>query len=70
MIIISDYLCTRVHLYTVVIYTDGTIMDMCPYLLLVANYLISHWLGILIYDMHLCRYFVIMDIFMSVLKSS
>ena len=35
MIIISDSICTRVHLYTKVICTDGTIMNMCLCLLVV-----------------------------------
>ena len=36
LIIISTYICTRVHLYTIAICTDGAIMDMCPFVLLAA----------------------------------
>ena len=36
MIIIFDYVCTRVHLDIIVICTDGAIIDMCPCLLLVC----------------------------------
>ena len=37
----------RVHLYTIVICTDGAIMFMCPLWLLVANCVIYHGLGVL-----------------------
>ena len=44
--IISHFICTRVHLYTIVLCRDGAIIDMCPYLLLVAIHVACHWLGI------------------------
>ena len=36
MIVIYDYICTRLYLYTVAICTDGTIMNICSSLQLVA----------------------------------
>ena len=33
---VSGYICTRVHLYTVVICADGAFIDMCQCLLLAA----------------------------------
>ena len=34
------------HLYTVTIYIDDMIMDMCPCLLVVVASVLCHWLGI------------------------
>ena len=65
VIIIYDYLCTRVHLYTIVICADGAFNFMCPYLLLVASCAICHWLGVFTGNMCLCGYHVITDILMS-----
>ena len=43
MIMISDHMCTRVHLYTIAICTDGTIMDISPFLLLVVICMLCQW---------------------------
>ena len=40
-LITSDYLYSRVHSYTTVIFSDGKIMCMCSYLLVVANFVMS-----------------------------
>ena len=62
MIIRSGYLYTRVCLCTIVTCTDGVIMDICPCLLLVANLVIGHWPGLFHLWIHVCGYYVIMDI--------
>ena len=43
---LSGYICTREHLYTIAICTDGMSMDMCSCLLLVAICVLCYWLGI------------------------
>ena len=49
VIMISDIRCTGVHLYTIVICTDGIIIGMCPCLLLVPICVVYHRLGIFLY---------------------
>ena len=68
-IIISEYICTRVHLYTFVICTDAAIIGMCLCLLMVAilQYVIG-WVY-LTCGVHLCKYYVISDILMSLFVS-
>ena len=46
VIIVSDYICTRMNLYTVTVCADGVIMYMCLCLLFVAFCLLYYWLGI------------------------
>ena len=43
---ISDYIYTKIHSYTVAICTDGTVIDMFPFFHLVAMSALCHWLGI------------------------
>ena len=47
MFIVAGLICTRVHLYTMSICTDVAIIDVCPYLLLVAACALYYWLGVL-----------------------
>ena len=42
-------ICTRMHLYTIVVCRDDVIMNICPCLLLVAISAICHWHSILYY---------------------
>ena len=42
-------MCTRVPMYTIVLCTEGVIVNMCPYLLLLSVCVQSHWLGIFHY---------------------
>ena len=44
MIFMSDLICTGVHLYTIVLYTGGTVLYMCLCLLLANKCVIMHWL--------------------------
>ena len=67
MFIISD--CTRVCLYTTVIHTDDAIICMHPYFLLAATYAVCIDWVYFTCDMHLCGYYVITDILMSVFMS-
>ena len=74
-VIISAYLCTRVHLYTVLICTDGLIMGICLCLLLIAHliyiilYIILYYIIILsiLYTVHLCTDGLIMGICLCLL---
>ena len=45
MIMIS-YICTRMCLHTIAMFTDDTIMNMCPCLLLATAHAVCHWPGI------------------------
>ena len=65
VIVISDYICTRVHQYTIVICTDGTFIDMCLLLVLVTFvwYVIA-WMYVTC-ALCLFEYYVIMDILIS-----
>ena len=36
VLMISNHICTRMHLHAITICTDSMIMDMCPHLLLIA----------------------------------
>ena len=49
VIMISDYIYTRVHSYTIVIYTDGMIITMCLCLWFVAICVVHYWLGVCCY---------------------
>ena len=60
VVIVSDYICVRVHLYTITICVDGMNMDMWLCLVLV----VIGW-AYFTYDMSLCGYYVITDIFVS-----
>ena len=65
VIAMSDYICTRVHLYTIIICTDGMTIVMCPCMLLAAICAVCHWLdvcelwcasvGIMQLQIHLCN---------------
>ena len=68
MIIVFDYMCTRVCLYTMTICTDGLIIDMYLYLLLVAA-VVLYYRCFFTYDMDLCGYTVIIVILMSLFMS-
>ena len=50
MIMTSDYIRTRVHLYKNVLCTDGLVMHMHLCLLLVAICVVYHWPGICYYQ--------------------
>ena len=67
MIMIFAYI--FVQLCTTVICTEVTIMNMCPCLLMVALCMVCHWLCYSIIDMHLFKYRVIMDVFVSLFMS-
>ena len=49
VIMISDYICTKVYLYTIAICIECMIMNMCPYLLLVAMCVVHHLIGMFNY---------------------
>ena len=44
MIMIYDYICTRVHLNPIAMCRNDMIVKMCLCLLLVAIYMMYHWL--------------------------
>ena len=56
-------------MYTIDICTDGTIINTCLYLLLVAICVVHHWLGIFTSDMHLFEYCVTTKGFVSLIMS-
>ena len=49
MTMISGYICTKVCLYTIAICTNGAVINMWLWLLLVAICILCHWLDILYY---------------------
>ena len=63
MIYVSSFVCTRVHLYIIVVCTDGMTIGMSLYLLLAAFSMVCYWLTV-----HqlwcVCRYYIII-IFVS-----
>ena len=46
---ISDYICIRVHLYTIAVYTNGAFMKMYPSLVLVTICVMCHRPGVFYY---------------------
>ena len=49
MIMIFNYICTTMHLYTIVMCTDDAIMNMYLCMLLVATCVVCYWLGMFYY---------------------
>ena len=49
LIMLSAYLCTRMYLNTIALSTDGTIVNMCPCLLLVVICAVCQWPGVFYY---------------------
>ena len=62
MIIISHYLHTRVHLYTIVICTDGAIKEIFPCLLLVVTCAVCLWMALYHFCFASMSIFVVTDI--------
>ena len=46
MIYISVYICTILHLYTIILWTDGVTIIMCLYSLLAAVGTMCYWLNV------------------------
>ena len=67
MFIILDYICTRVHLYSIATCTYGMIVNMCTCLLMLAICAVCHWPGIFYYwyttEWILCNYRWISSLF-------
>ena len=64
MIIESGVIYTSVNLYTIIIYTDGIAVYMCPCMLFVSTCVICCWLHMWqLWYAYVCGYFKVTDLY-------